>query len=858
MEATAGNPTNEPRENGDSGSENGVTISLTEYLNAAIKAHAGGNLDAAEKAYETILAAVPENPDALHFLGVLRYQQEASDEALRLIQTAINIRPGDAQQHNNLGKVLEGLDRLDDAEEHFHKAVEFDPGYAEAHANLGLVLLRNNSFTEAMDSFEEALKFAPDMPLANKHLGALRLKQSQPGAAEQYLRTYLKQVPDDAQAISNLGYALQKQGQLKEAEQVFLQAVEIAAESPELRHNLRTVLSLEGQGEKARELFRQLLQDKPDMWVVEAGFAYNLAKRGFMEQAKEIFWDILELVPDDAAVCNDIAAILAEFNQIEDAIEIYNRVFEIDPDFAQAHNGLGCVYILNSQDDLAVSSLKRAISIKPDMAESYTSLCRALWNLHGFDEAKIYADTALELAGFMPKNLPDIHVIYRGLCDFEGLDRLGDIKDICDQIGTKGLQTLFLGLLVFADEKEQVHHLRDLVLRWAEGVEDEVAAAVPLPPPSERGKGEKLRIGFLSSDLRTHSVSRFLTPLMGGYDHDRFEFHCYSTIRALDDERQQFFQQHVDHFSFVVGHSNPEIAKLIREDGIDILFDLNGFTRGTRVGVLGYKPAPVQMTWLGYPFTCGIKAIDYAVMDRFMKPADDAAMIEKPLIMPEACISYGREKPEPIAPDLPMDRNGVVTFGTLNNPYKYTPKMISLWAEVMNRVPDSGFLIVRPEAKSQSFRGNVTEAFGHHGIEPERLFFINNRAGDKSHFAFYNDIDISLDTSPLTGGTTTYDAVFMGVPVVTLVGDAFHQRISYSVLMHCGLEELCTFTPQDFVERAVRLAAERDKLLAWRHGLRDVMEASPLCDDERFIFQFQAMLEQVAELHGLRGDNPQG
>ncbi len=847
MEATSGRATD-----GNSGSGAGATITLEQFLGFAIKAHSEGRIDDAEQAYETILAKVPDNADALHFLGVLRHQQEASDEAVRLIQKAINIRPGDAQQHNNFGKVLEGLDRLDEAEEHFNKAVEFDPGYAEAHANLGLILLRNSSHSEAMTCFEEALKFDPDLPLPNKHMGALQLKQSQPGAAEQYLRAYLKQVPDDAQAISNLGYAMQKQGQFKEAERLFLQAVETAAESPELRHNFRTVLGLQGQEEKARELFRQLLQDKPDMWVVEAGFAYNLAKRGLMEQAKEIFRDILEVISDDAAVCNDIAALLAELNQIEDAIEIYHRVFEIDPDFAQAHTGLGCVYILNNQDDLAVLSLKRAISIKPDMAESHTALSRSLWTLHEFDEAKIYADTALELAGFKPRNLPDLHVIYRGLCDFKGLDKLGDIKDICDQIGPKGLQVLFLGLLVFADEKEQVHHLRDLVLRWAEGVENEVDAAIDLPPPRKHAEGEKLRIGFLSSDLRTHSVSRFLTPLMGGYDHDRFEFHCYSTIRAPDDEKQQFFQDHVDHFTFVVGHSNPEIAKLIREDGIDILFDLNGFTRGTRVGVLGYKPAPVQMTWLGYPFTCGLKAIDYAIMDRFMKPNDDAAMIEEPLVMPEACISYGREEPEAIAQDLPMDRNGAVTFGSLNAPYKYTPKMIALWAEVMNQVPDSRFLFVRPEAKSLNFCSNMTEMFGRHGIDSKRLIFVNNRFGEKSHFAYYNDIDISLDTFPLTGGTTTYDAIFMGVPVVTLVGEVFHQRISYSVLMHCGLDELCTFTPQDFVERAVRLAGEHDKLLTWRHGLRDVMEASPLCDDEKFISQFQNMLEQTAKLHELR------
>jgi predicted O-linked N-acetylglucosamine transferase (SPINDLY family) len=258
------------------------------------------------------------------------------------------------------------------------------------------------------------------------------------------------------------------------------------------------------------------------------------------------------------------------------------------------------------------------------------------------------------------------------------------------------------------------------------------------------------------------------------------------------------------------------------------------------------------MSWIGYPATCGLKAIDYVVLDRFVAPTDESLMVEQAVIMPDAYVCFGKFPEVEIDPTLPMERNGRVTFGTQNNPYKFNRETIAMWARIMSQVPDSRFLIVRPEASSVVLCGNLAAEFGKHGIGADRLYLFDNRTENRDHLSYYNEIDISLDTFPLTGGTTTCEAVWMGVPVVSLVGEANHQRISYSVLMHCGLEELCVFTPEDYVARAVALAGEREKLTAWRTGLRDVMRDSPLCDEPRFLYQFQEMLEQVVRLHGLR------
>jgi predicted O-linked N-acetylglucosamine transferase (SPINDLY family) len=227
-------------------------------------------------------------------------------------------------------------------------------------------------------------------------------------------------------------------------------------------------------------------------------------------------------------------------------------------------------------------------------------------------------------------------------------------------------------------------------------------------------------------------------------------------------------------------------------------------------------------------------------------------LVEEPVNMPESWVCFGKFTDVPIQPGLPMDRNGVFTFGTLNNIYKYTPKMIANWARVMKRVPGSRFMVVRPEVDSYVICKNISDEFSKNGIGPERIFFFNNRKDKRNHLSFYNEIDLSLDTSPLTGGTTTCEAVWMGVPVVSLVGDLFHQRLSYSVLMQSGLENFCAYDEESFVERAVEMANKPDYLRALRHNLRDVVKASPLCDEERFIYQFQEMLEAVADYHKLR------
>ncbi|MCH9050279.1 MAG: tetratricopeptide repeat protein [Proteobacteria bacterium] len=608
---------------------------------------------------------------------------------------------------------------------------------------------------------------------------------------------------------------------------------------------------VQSAGRKARELVKRRLRKNPDLWGEALGLALDLSNGGRGEDAIDICRDIVEVSSGSADALANTGAVMIQLGKFDDARDSLTRAVELDPGQADAFNSLGVLYNRSNRHDLAAEAFKKSLTARPQFIKPYVNVCYSLRQTAEWDQAKIFADMALELADYSAKYFPNFEQVYRAICDFKGLEKLGDVWKNCEHIKTENLPAAFLNLLVYAEDTESVRHLRDLVLRWARHVEERAAAA-PLPPRAKRPPNAKLRVGILSSDLRSSSVARFLNPLMRGYDRERLEIFCYTPLRASGDPVQNEFIEIADKFTFVEGMAEREIAVTIQADDVDILLELNGFTKGNRIAALAYKPAPVQMLWFGYPFTSGLKSVDYLILDPFTLPEDESLLAEEAIVMPNNWICFGEFPEVEITEGIPADRFGRITFGTLNNPYKFTPKMIALWAEVMNRVADSRFLLVRGQARSFNLCKNLSQEFAKHGVSPERLYLFDNTQEKRNHLFYYNDIDISLDTFPLTGGTTTCEATWMGVPVVTLVGDNYHQRLSRSVLMNCGLDELCALTPEEFVDTAVALAGDRDKLLAWRHGFRDLIRQSPLCDSERFVDDFQTMLDQVAALHGLR------
>jgi predicted O-linked N-acetylglucosamine transferase (SPINDLY family) len=350
----------------------------------------------------------------------------------------------------------------------------------------------------------------------------------------------------------------------------------------------------------------------------------------------------------------------------------------------------------------------------------------------------------------------------------------------------------------------------------------------------------------MSSDLRRHPVGYFAMPLFENID-ERFDLYAYSYYQGPEDAVQKAMASRAKAYRW-----NPEIgartaAQLIADDQLDMLIELGGSTHMNKLEVMAYKPAPRQASWLGYPHSAGLSTIDYLVVDPYLAPERPDLILEKPLMLPHAWYPLGsfHFRPEPAAtPEPPVARNGFVTFGTANNPQKYSPRVIAAWARVMQKTPGSRFLFIRPEGGTPSFRQNLCDLFEAGGISADRILFEPVRG---AHLPHYNRIDISLDCFPQTGGTTTCESLWMGAPCVTLVGESVFERLSYSVLMNVGLAELCARTLDDYVEIAARLAADPSRIAELRASLRARMQASPLGQTQAWARDFYAAVAREIE-----------
>ncbi len=835
-----------------------VPQQVANRLRAAAADHQAGRLDAAKTGYESVLAAEPEQPDALQLLGVLRHMQGASDEGVALLEKAVALQPKNSSIRNNLASVLREMDRLVDAEKQFAIAIALAPDVAETYVNHGIVLEQLQRYEHACAAFAACLARAPDDKRALRGLGTVQLRLERFEDADASLRRLNALHPYDPETLGNLGIAAQAQGRSADAERYLRAAVDCADAKPALRQSLLLLLNKTPRDEAAREAFRDILRNDPEAWKLEIHIAHRLLDIGRLEQTRQLLEDMLAVHSDNWQVWNEAGVVYLRHAKHDEAIAHFNKAIELDPQSSAAFTNLGATYLQAHKLPKAVATFREALKRDPSAFQAQVCMIRALRLMERFEEAQIYARSALDLMEAAPsvaKASPETKVLllqfFKTICDFDALDRLGNVWDIGESLPPTASVGIFLDQLVYAETAEDVRRFVGMVGKWASYYEA-LAEQAPLAPAPAREKGARIRVGFLSSDLRSHSVARFVMPFLKDYDRKKFEIFCYSPLRREADPVQVQVRNLVSRFQYIDNMTDHEAATMIRADGVDILFDLNGFTEHTRMPVMTYKPAPVQMSWLGYPFTSGLKAIDYVLMDRHVLPTDESTLVEQPLVMPEAWICFGKYSEEPIDPQPPMARNGVVTFGTLNNPYKFNRNIIALWARVMREVPDSRFLLVRPEGSSTTLVSNIAREFAKHGISSDRLYVRNNRAEKRSHFSYYNEMDISLDTFPVTGGTTTCDAIWMGVPVVALVGPAYHHRISSAILKHCGLEDLCGETHDEFVATAVALANDPDRLAFLRANLRQAMIESPLCDEARFAHQFQEMLEQVAYLRGLR------
>ena len=689
-----------------------------------------------------------------------------------------------------------------------------DPAQAaEPDLEPGRALYRAGRSQDVLDWVQAMLADHPESyGLLNLRGAALR-SLKQPEAAIEALRRAIVLAPGEVGARMNLGAAMLDLRRLEEAQAAFEGATEAQPDYAEGWRQVAGLRQMRGDIGGAEAALNAGLNANPDHPRLTEGLVLLLRTTGQAGRAEAYLASLLPRLDAEAWI----------------HFHLGDLISTRDRQTGNAH-------------------LRRAVALEPSVNHRIL-LIQSLGRTFGEDEAacldEAYAlATDVSVENLNARQSRIVAEVLTRTCGFADMERLGDFRALGRAWAQAGAHTALLWQMPRvrsdADRLELIaqHQI------WGHAVEA-AARAQPIVRPVRRTRRDRIRLGIMSSDLRRHPVGYFALPMFDHWDRERFELYAYSWHRGSEDLMQGHFAASTTAFRWAPQATSREAAQLIANDDLDVLIELGGSTEGNRLDVMAWRPAPLQASWLGYPHSTGLAAIDRFVCDPFTAPADPRLLAETPLILPKSFIALGEavfEAHPPVQETPPSDAAGFVTFGTANSPHKYTREGLAAWARIVAAVPDSRFAFVRPEGGTQAFRDHVLAVFASEGVSRERVLFHPVRG---AHMPFYGQIDITLDTFPLTGGTTTVEALWMGAPVVSLKGPAPFERLSWSILANVGLPDLVADDVAGFERIAAALAADRDRRAELRRTLRQRVRQSPLGDARGFAADAYGAIEAV-------------
>ncbi|ATX82965.1 putative O-linked N-acetylglucosamine transferase, SPINDLY family [Mariprofundus ferrinatatus] len=513
-----------------------------------------------------------------------------------------------------------------------------------------------------------------------------------------------------------------------------------------------------------------------------------------------------------------------------------------DPDFLFQ---VGYVYYVRKRYSEAAEALRKVLQVRPRDPSARLTLWGVYRDAEDFDQMLTLAHEFARA----PLSADELLLAFRSYLAVLDWKRAEKIQAQVIELLHHGKMTPTLASAVFIElctipslSSEIVYNIHR---NWGDNLVGSVqpfyTSNTPAPSVNER-----LKIAYVSADFNAHPVGMFMHQLIRLHDKTKFEVYCYAHIEK-EDSMTRYFRTHAEHFIDITDLNDGQLAKHIHTDGVHILIDLGGFTSNSRVGSLAYKPAPVQISYLGYPNTTGLPTVDYRITDRFAECDEGTRYVEKLLYMPQSFLCYSAQLAPPPANGAPVERNGFITFGSLNHLRKLTPQTIEAWSRILNRVPGSKFVMKARSVESGGaiILDNILREFASHGIEAERILFLPYVDSHKEHMLQYNEIDIVLDTFPYNGTTTTCDSLIMGAPVVTIIGKTHAQRVSYSILKNIGYEETITDSVDSYVEKAVQLAGQPENLSMLRKVLPALFKHSSLHQPDQFTRQMEDLFLQA-------------
>ena len=654
---------------------------------------------------------------------------------------------------------------------------------------------RDGRLPEAEAIYRQILDAQPDHADALHMMGVIANHVGRGDLGADFIGKALRSMPDNADAHNNLGNAFFIQGEVDSAVASYSRAVQIQPGDAVAHNNLGAALRKRGSLDASVTACRRAIQIRADYADAHNNLGVALMENGRADESAAACREAIRLKPDFPEACYNLGNALKALEQWDGALAAYRDAIRVRPDFELAHMNLGETLKLTGQWDGAMECLQRAIQLKPDFSEAHNNLGNVLLNRGCPDDAIASYRQAANLAPASPA----IHSSFLASLHYS-------------------LRTTPADLLAEHAEYER-RHCAPFRSAWRDHGN--------APDPARH-----LKVGYVSPDFRHNVVAHFLMSLLEAHDHEQCEVHCYSSVVRADAITERF-KKTADVWRDVTALSDEALAERIREDRIDILVDLSQHMPGNRLLVFARKPAPVQVAWLGHPWSTGLRAIDFRLTDSWMEPERSAwsESVEVPVRLPDSwfCFDPIDESPEP--GELPALRAGHVTFGCLNNFARVNEAVMERWAKILCGVENSRLLLRCPSGATQA---RVLRFFEAHGIDAARVEFAGWTATRIEFQRLFDRMDIALDPFPYNGGTTTCDTLWMGVPVLTLPGEMVVSRIGLSILAACGLTECVAHSESEYLRLAVSLATDLPRLAALRSTLRQRMKASAFMDAPRF------------------------
>ena len=655
---------------------------------------------------------------------------------------------------------------------------------------------KEGKLAHAESGFRKILEHIPNHPVALHFLGVIALQSGNPNASIKLIKRALETAPDYSQAYNNLGNAYNTLDQIEDAIDNYSQALELNPDNVDALFNLGLMQRKIGNYEEARKLLQKCVEVEPRRADINFYLGAIYEKLGNRMQAQICYRVALNVDPNYNEARVSLGNLFQTVGRLDESIEQYDLAMEKDQNYANALTAKGVALRKHGNFSSSLDNILKSENIDPNNLSTLVSLGTSYQSLGDNDKA-----TEVYWRAF--KINPDVSATHKCL-----------------------LYTALNNPKLTSQELYD-HHLE------VRGRFNKPELSKKNFPERDRTTTRRLRVGYISSDFRKHVVALNVFPVIKNHNHDAFEIFLYSHV-DFPDELTESFKNSADHWRSIFLKSDQEAADMIEEDGIDVLVVLAGRFDENRPTIAANRPAPIQVSFHDCA-TSGLEAMDYYLTDNILHPSDTPELFTEELYRLPYYYQYPVQEYLPEVKPSPVLTNGFITFGCFNKPEKINDTVIELWADVLRAVPESKLLLKYFNSYSEpDMSARWTSRFKNNGISEDRLIFQYNSDCRQTHLALYEQIDISLDPFPFNGATTTFEALSMGVPVVSLLGKHFVDRVAASIVTHAGYPEFVAKTKEDYVKLAKNLASDIDGLNKLRLSIRENLQKSKICDGEPY------------------------